>query len=137
MDFTFSPPEAPGILFLRSDLIQRAAKGGGKLGGGGGTYRKTPPQKRLWTPPHLRYVSPPFFGDSLSFPFKGTRHRPDQPQFLRPTKLVLESTLCSTLPPPNSRDAFCPPPPQPLPNLFSLLLGSAKIRSDPKNKTGS
>ena len=31
--------------------------------------RKTPPQKRFWTP-HLQYVSPPFFGDSLSFPFK-------------------------------------------------------------------
>ena len=38
---------------------------------------------------------PPHFGDSLSFPLKGKRHQPDQPKFL-----VLESTVCSTFPPP-------------------------------------
>ena len=39
---------------------------------------------------------PPLFGDSLSIPLTGKRHRPDQPQFLRTPKVVLESTLRST-----------------------------------------
>ena len=67
--------------------------------GGWKTYRKfgekTPPQKRSWTP-HLRYVSPPFFGDSLSFPLKERGTDQTKPQFLRPPTVVLESTLCST-----------------------------------------
>ena len=79
--------------------FQRAVNGGWKTRGGRETYCKTPPQKRFG-PPHLRYVSPPFFSDSLSFSLKGKRHRPDQPQFLRPPKLVLENTVCSTFPPP-------------------------------------
>ena len=62
--------------------------------------RKTPPQKRFWTP-HLRYVSPPPLSWRLCvISLKRKRHRPDQPQFLRPPKVVLESTLCSTFPPP-------------------------------------
>ena len=68
--------------------------------------RKTPPQKRFWTP-HLRYVSPPLSWRLSVISLKRKRHRPDQPQFLRPPKVGLESTLCSTFPPPpNSRDTL-------------------------------
>ena len=93
----------------RNPLVQRAAKGGGKLRGRG-TYRKPFPQKRLWTPPPTIFPPPPF-GQLSVISLKGKRHQPDQPQFLRPPKVVLESTLCSTFPPPppTSRDTFPPP----------------------------
>ena len=91
-------------------MFQRAAKGGGKLRGVENIpqiRRKTPP-KNVFGPPTYD-TFPPLFGDSLSFSLKRKRHRPDQLQFLRPPKEVLESTLCSTFPPPNSRDTFAPP----------------------------
>ena len=93
---------------------QSAAEGGGKLRGGGKTYRKFGekplPKKRFWTP-HLRYVSPPLFWRLSVISLKRKRHRPDQPQFLRPPKVVLESTLCSTFPPPPKFTRYVLPPP--------------------------
>ena len=54
----------------------------------------------FWTP-HLPYVSPtPLFWRLSVISLKRKRHRPDQSQFLRPPKVVLESTLFSTFPPP-------------------------------------
>ena len=93
--------------------FQRAAEGGGKLRGGK-TYRKfgeKPLPENVFGPPHLRYVFPPLFWRLSVISLKRKRHRPDQPQFPRPPKVVLESTLCSTFPPPppNSRDTFSPP----------------------------
>ena len=95
-------------------LSSESGRGGWKTQGGGKTYRKfgeKPLPKSVFGPPHLRYVFPPPLCWRLSvISLKRKRHRPDQPQFLRPPKVVLESTLCSTFPPPpNSRDTFCPP----------------------------
>ena len=93
------------------DSCQRAAKGGGKLRGVENIpqiRQKNPPQTRFWTP-HLRYVSPPLLFWRLSvISLKRKRHRPDQPQFLRPPKVVLESPQFMR---------YVLPPPQPLPNL--------------------
>ena len=85
-----------------------------------GFWRKTPPQKRFWTP-HLRYVSPPLWRLSV-ISLKRKRHRPDHPQFLTPPKVVLESTLCSTFPPPPPPKFawYVLPPPQPLPNSIRI-----------------
>ena len=81
-------------------------------GGGNGEHTVKPLPKHVFGPPPPTIRFPPFFGDSLSFPLKGKRHRPDQPQFLRPPKVVLESTLCSTLPPHPQTHVirFSPPP---------------------------
>ena len=77
---------------------------------GGETYHKTPPRKRLWTPPMIR--SPPTCSRPVIF-FGGNGHRPDQSQFLRPPRVVLEGALysTSTRPPPQPKwhDTFCPP----------------------------
>ena len=93
--------------------------------GGWKTYRKfgeKPLPKNVFGPPPTIRFPPPFFGDSLSFPLKRKRHRPDQPQFLRPPKVVLESTLCSTFPPPPPKfTRYVLPPPQPLPNTLEKL----------------
>ena len=73
--------------FFEKTVFRERPKGGGKLmQRGGGTYRKTPPQKRPWTPPPAIRSPPPLFGDSLSISLTGKRRRPDQPQFLRPPK---------------------------------------------------
>ena len=94
-----------GVFFAH--LSQRAAEGGGKLRGGE-TYRKTPPQKRPWTPPPaIRF--PPLFWRLSVISLKIKRRRPDQPQFLRPPRVALESTLCST-PPQIHVIRFAPPP---------------------------
>ena len=82
--------------------------------GGWKTYRKfgekTLP-KNVFGPPTYDTFFPPLFWRLSVISLKRKRHRPDQPKFLRPPKVVLESTLCSTFsPPPNSRDTFCPPP---------------------------
>ena len=82
--------------------------------GGWKTYRKfgeKPLPKNVFGPPTYDTFPPPLFWRLSVISLKRKRHRPDQPQFLRPPKVVLESTLCSTFspPPPNSRDTFCPP----------------------------
>ena len=69
-------------------------------------------------------------------------------KFLRPPKVVLESTLCSTFfppPPPNSRDTFCPPP-QLLSKVFwrrglfnqgrPILSGPLRLRVQSRLRTG-
>ena len=90
-----------------------SGRGGWKTQGGRKTYRKFGekpfPKKRFWIP-HLRYVSPPFWQLSV-ISLERKRHRPDQPQFLRPPKVVLESTLCSTFPPPPKFTRYVLPPP--------------------------
>ena len=108
-----------------SSIIQRAAKGGGKLRGGGKhtvNSEKNPSPKTFFGPPHLRYVfpPPPSFGDSLSFPLKERDTDQTNPNFLRPPKVVLESTLCQYVFPPNSRDTF-PPPPSAAAQIMGLL----------------
>ena len=91
-----------GGIFLGAGLfhsrLQRAADGGWKTQGEEKTYSKTPPQT-VFGPPHLRFVPPPFLATLCHFPWKRKRQQPDQPQILRPPKVVLESTLCSTFPP--------------------------------------
>ena len=91
--------------------------------GGGGVniqYTVKPlPKTFYFGPPTM--IRPPLFGDSLSFPLKerGTSGQPDKSQFLRPPKVVLESTLYNRFPhPPKSQDTFCPP----LQPLLKILL---------------
>ena len=71
--------------------------------GGWKTYRKfgvEPLPKNVFGSPHLPYVSPPPPFCRLSvISLTRKRHRTDQPQFLRPPKVFLESTLCSTFSP--------------------------------------
>ena len=87
------------------------------------TYRKfgeKPLPKNVFGPPTYDTFPPPFFGDSLSFPLKerGTdQTNGHQPQFLRPPKVVLESTLCSTFSPSQIHAIRFAPPPQPLPKF--------------------
>ena len=81
--------------------------------GGWKTYRKFGekplPQKRFWTPPPTIRFPPPFWRLSV-ISLKRKRHRPDQPQFLRPPKVVLEGTESSTFsPPPKFTRYVCPP----------------------------
>ena len=89
--------------------------------GGWKTYRKfggKPLPKNVFGPPTYDTFCPPLFWRLSVISLKRERHRPDQPQFLRPLKVVLESTLCSTFSPPPPRIhaiRFAPPPPQPLP----------------------
>ena len=73
------------------------------------------PKTFLDPPPTIRF--PPLFWRLSVISLKRKRHRPDQPQFLRPPKVVLESTLCSTFPPPKFT-RYVLPPPQPLPKVF-------------------
>ena len=84
--------------------------------GGWKAYRKFGekplPKNVFGPPPPTTRFPPPFFWRLTVISLKRKRHRPDQPQFLRPPEVVLESTLCGTFsPPPNSHDTFCPPPP--------------------------
>ena len=65
---------------------------------------KNPSQKAFLDPPPTIRFPPPLFWRLSVISLKTKRRRPDQPQFLRPPKVVLESTLCST---------FCPPPSAP------------------------
>ena len=81
--------------------------------GGGETYRKfgeKPLPKNVFGPPTYDTFSPPLFWRLSVISLKRKRHRPDQPQFLRPPKVVLESTLCSTFSPPQIHAIrFAPP----------------------------
>ena len=80
-----------------------SGRGGWKTQGGGKTYRKfgeKPLPKNVFGPPTYDTFSPPLCWRLSVISLKRKRHRPDQPQFLRPPKVVLESTLCSTFPPP-------------------------------------
>ena len=69
--------------------------------GEGKTYRKTPSQKRFWTPPPVICSRP-------AISFRGNRHRPDQSHLQRPPKLVLEGALYSTFSPQNIAGYVCP-----------------------------
>ena len=75
----------------------------------GGKHTAKPFPQNVFGPHTYDTFSPSPFGDSV-ISLKGKRHRPDQPQSLRPLKVGLESTFCSIrFPPPNSRDTFCLP----------------------------
>ena len=97
------------------NLSESGQEGWKTQGGGKHTVNsaKNPSTKTFLDPPTYDTFSPPLFWRLSVISLKRKRHRRDQPQFLRPPKVVLESTLCSTFPPPppNSRDTFCPPPP--------------------------
>ena len=85
--------------------LRERPRGVENSGGGGGKHTvnsaKNPsPKTFLDPPPTIRFPPPPYFGDSLSFPLEERGTDQTQPQFLRPPKVVLESTLCSTPPPP-------------------------------------
>ena len=86
--------------------------------GQGGWKTRPSPKTFLDHPPTIRFP-PPFWRLSV-ISLKRKRHRPDQSQFLRPPKVVLDSTLCSTFPPPPNSRRYVLPPPQPLPNLKGL-----------------
>ena len=81
--------------------------------GGWKTYRKfgeKPLPKNVFGPPTYDTFSPPLCWRLSVISLKRKRHRPDQPQFLRPPKVVFgEHTLQYVLHTPNSRDTFCPP----------------------------
>ena len=92
--------------------------------------RKTPTQKRFWTPPPTIRFPPPFLATLCHFP-----QEKEAPT--RPTPIPEASksgfgkhTLQygSPPPPPNSRDTFCGfcPPPQPLPKLLIFLSKNLK-----------
>ena len=102
---------------------QRAAEGGGKLGGGGGEHTVKPLPKTSLDPPICDTFPPPPFWRLSVISLKGKRHRLDQPQFLRPSKVVLESTLRSTFPPPPQIHVIrsAPPPPSRCPKLCLFL----------------
>ena len=76
----------------------------------GGKIGEKPLPKNVFGPPTYDTFSPPLFWRLSVISLKRKRHRPDQPQFLRPPKVVLESTLCSTFSPPQIHAIrFAPP----------------------------
>ena len=90
-----------------------SGRGGWKTQGGGKhtvNSAKTPSPKTFLDPPTYDTFSPPLFWRLSVISLKRKRRRPDQPRFLRPPKVVLESTLCSTFPPPQVHAIrFAPP----------------------------
>ena len=87
------------------------------MGGGGGTYRKTPPQKRLWTPPHLQYVPPPPLFWRLSVICLKKEEAPTRPTPISEASKsgFGEHALQYVFPAPNCEIhviRFAPPPPQ-------------------------
>ena len=83
-----------------------SGQGGVETSGGGGKHTAKPLSKNVFGPPPPTIHPPPFWRLS-AISLKGQRHRPDQLQFLRPPKVVLEGTLRSTFPLSHSRDTFC------------------------------
>ena len=108
-----------------SGILFRERPRGVENSGGWKTYRKfgeKPLPKNVFGPPtYDTFPPPPFFWRLSVISLKRKRHRPDQPQFLRPPKVVLESTLCSTFSPPPKFTRYVLPPPQPLPNLLLFV----------------
>ena len=99
--------------FTTPSKFSESGKGGWKTQGGGKhtvNSAKNPSPKTFLDPPPTIRFPPPFLRLSV-ISLKRKRHRPDQAQFLRPPKVVLESTLCSTFPPPPPIHAirFAPP----------------------------
>ena len=84
-----------------SPCFRERLRGWKTQGGGKHTVNsaKNPSPKTFLDPPPT-IPFPPLFWRLSVISLKRKRHRPDQPQFLRPPKLVLESTLCSTVSPP-------------------------------------
>ena len=107
-----TPQEMSQRIFIR--LIQREAKGGGKLGGGWKTYRKfgvKPLPKNVFGPPAYDTSSPPpppFLATLCHFPQK--KEAPTRPTPISEASKsgFGEHTLQYVSPPPNSRDTFCP-----------------------------
>ena len=102
------PEKSRAQVFLAIQSLRERPRGVENLGGE--PYRKTPPQKRLWTPPHtIRVPPPPLFGDSLSFPSKGRGTDQTNPNSEASKSGFGEHALQYVSLPPNSRDTFCPP----------------------------
>ena len=95
-------------------------RGGWKTQGGGkhtaNSAKNPSPKTFLDPPPTIRFPPPPFWRLSV-ISLKRKRHRPDQPQFLRPPKVGLESTLCSTVSPPQIHATRFAPPLSRCPNI--------------------
>ena len=109
------------IQYRLSGCLQNQPRGV-ENSGGWKTYRKfgeKPSPKTFLDPPPTIRFPPPLFWRLSVISLKRKRHRPDQPQFLRPPKVVLESTLCSTFSPPQIHAIRFAPPPQPLPVLYT------------------
>ena len=106
------------MITVQETTKSESGRGGWKTQGGGkhtvNSAKNPSPKTFLDPPPTIRFPPPPFWRLSV-ISLKRKRHRPDQPQFLRPPKVVLESTLCGTF---HSRQihAIRFAPPQPLPN---------------------
>ena len=66
--------------------------------------------KNVFGPPTYDTFPPPLFWRLSVISLKRKRHRPAQPQLLKPPKVVLESTFCSTFPPQIHVICFAPPP---------------------------
>ena len=90
-------------------------------GKGGWKFGVKPLPKNVFGPPTYD-TFPPFFWRLSVISLKRKRHRPDQPQFLRPPEVVLESTLCSTFPTPQIHVIRFAPPPQPLNKHWTRIL---------------
>ena len=108
-------------------LPLRERPGGVENSGGWKTYRKfgeKPLPKNVFGPPTYDTFSPPLSWRLSVISLKRKRHRPDQPQFLRPSKVVLESTLCSTFPPPPQFTRYVLPPLSRCPSLVQSRVGS-------------
>ena len=66
-EFILHVTTSPNIYW---ELNSESGRGGWKTQGGGGKHIVKPIPKNVFGPPHLRYVPPPLFGDSLSSPLK-------------------------------------------------------------------
>ena len=94
------PARAPAALF------RERPRGGGKHA----VNSAKNPSPKTFLDPHLRYVPPPFFGDSLSFPLEERGADQTHPNFWGLQKWFWRAHSAVRFPPPpNSRDTFCPP----------------------------
>ena len=99
--------------------------------------KKPLPKSAFGPPTYDTFSPPPFFWRLSVISLKRTRDRPDQPQFLRPPKVVLERTLCSTFSPPPKFTRYVLPPPQPLPNKSRDLTAIAICDSNRESQITS
>ena len=118
-----------GLVYLRR--ISESGQGGWKTQGGGkytvNSAKKPSPKTCLDPPPTIRFP-PPLFWRLPVISLKRKRHRPDQPQFLRPPKSGFgEHTPQYVFPPPKCM-RYVLPPPSAAAQVFQEL--SVAIRGD-------
>ena len=124
---------------IRVRGLTESGQGGWKLRGGE-TYRKTPPQKRLWTPPHLRYGSPAPFWRLSVISLKGRGTDQTNPNFWGLQKWFWRARSAVRFPlPPNSTWYVLPRPPLrkiPVPiKIKSALPPHPQTQNTPSPKT--